>query len=334
METQQNQVLNPESLAALEFWVQKTATKLVQVNGQRKYGGPPPGWNGPAPGPGCEVFISQIPRDVYEDKLIPLFQRAGSLYEFRLMMNFSGQNRGFAYAKYGDPQSAAAAIRFLHRHELQQGAQLAVRRSTEKRQLSLGDLPTSVDQERLLRVLRGLSEGVEAVFLKCEKGGKKNTASVHYTTHYTASMAKKVLCEAFRKKFGITITVKWLSFSTKPRQDEEDQGEMSPTLRSFPKPPPKPRPQPPRHALAPPDAMALLRRVCELFKVGAPLYDLQYLHTGSNGFLYFAYRVVIPDIPLPFTGVAQILPGTSAPTLRDEVQRTAAERVLKCIFQA
>lgn len=132
---------------------------------------------------------------MYEDKLIPLFQRAGQLYEFRLMMNFSGQNRGFAYAKYGDPQSAATAIRFLHKHELQQGVQLAVRRSTEKRQLSLGDLPTSVNQERLLQVLQGLSEGVEAVSVKFGKGGKRNTASVHYTTHYTASMAKKVLCE-------------------------------------------------------------------------------------------------------------------------------------------
>ncbi|KAG5853356.1 hypothetical protein ANANG_G00072420 [Anguilla anguilla] len=314
MEVQRKQILNQENLASLESWVQRTAIKLVQVNGQRKYGGPPPDWTGPAPGPGCEVFISQIPRDIYEDKLIPLFQSVGPLYEFRLMMNFSGQNRGFAYAKYRDPQSAAAAIRCLHQHQLQQGAPLTVRRSTEKRQLCLGDLPAGVDRERLLQVLRGLSEGVESVSLKFGKGGKKVTAIVHYTSHYNASMAKKVICEAFKRKFGIIITVKWFSFSNKPKQDEdedEEAGEPFPATKGFPKP---------RDVPASTDAVALLLRVCEVFKVGPPLYDLQFLHAGANGFLYFAYRVLIPGLPVPFSGVAQILPGTSAPLLRGREQ--------------
>ncbi|XP_035267160.1 dead end protein 1 isoform X1 [Anguilla anguilla] len=369
MEVQRKQILNQENLASLESWVQRTAIKLVQVNGQRKYGGPPPDWTGPAPGPGCEVFISQIPRDIYEDKLIPLFQSVGPLYEFRLMMNFSGQNRGFAYAKYRDPQSAAAAIRCLHQHQLQQGAPLTVRRSTEKRQLCLGDLPAGVDRERLLQVLRGLSEGVESVSLKFGKGGKKVTAIVHYTSHYNASMAKKVICEAFKRKFGIIITVKWFSFSNKPKQDEdedEEAGEPFPATKGFPKPCPLPpvrpldrdRPPPPpqenllslltpglspvagcpppaprRDVPASTDAVALLLRVCEVFKVGPPLYDLQFLHAGADGFLYFAYRVLIPGLPVPFSGVAQILPGTSAPLLRGEVQRVAAERILKHLAQ-
>ena len=32
-----------ENKAALEAWVRETGIRLVQVNGQRKYGGPPPG---------------------------------------------------------------------------------------------------------------------------------------------------------------------------------------------------------------------------------------------------------------------------------------------------
>ena len=35
--------MNPENKAALEAWVRETGIRLVQVNGQRKYGGPPPG---------------------------------------------------------------------------------------------------------------------------------------------------------------------------------------------------------------------------------------------------------------------------------------------------
>lgn len=68
------------------------------------------------------------------------------------MMNFSGQNRGFAYAKYGSPAIATSAIRLLHGHMLEPGFFLSVRRSTEKRHLCLGDLPTAIRQEDLLKV--------------------------------------------------------------------------------------------------------------------------------------------------------------------------------------
>lgn len=57
-------------------------------------------WEGPPPPRGCEVFVGKIPRDMYEDELVPLFEKAGRLYEFRLMMEFSGENRGYAFVTY------------------------------------------------------------------------------------------------------------------------------------------------------------------------------------------------------------------------------------------
>lgn len=109
-------------------------------------------WDGPPPGARCEVFISQIPRDVYEDLLIPLFSSVGVLWEFRLMMNFSGQNRGFAYAKYGTAAIANDAIRQLHGYTLGPGTRLNVRCSIEKRHLCIQNLPASTQQEELLQV--------------------------------------------------------------------------------------------------------------------------------------------------------------------------------------
>ncbi|KAM3849217.1 dead end protein 1-like, partial [Diretmus argenteus] len=135
----------------LERWMKETNIKLTQVNGQRKYGGPPEVWDGPPPGAHCEVFISQIPRDVYEDLLIPLFGFVGPLWEFRLMMNFSGENRGFAFAKYGSPALAATAIRLLHGHMLESGVSLKVQLSIEKRHLCLGGLPSSTRREELMQ---------------------------------------------------------------------------------------------------------------------------------------------------------------------------------------
>ncbi|MBN3274368.1 DND1 protein, partial [Polyodon spathula] len=210
-------VLNQESLANLETWAQKTGICLVQINGQRKYGGPPPGWTGFPPSSGCEVFINQIPRDVYEDRLIPLFQRAGMLYEFRLMMNFSGQNRGFAYAKYTDPESAEAAIRMFNRYELQNGCYITVRKSTEKRVLLLDELPRAVEKDMILLLLRNVTEGVEDLEIKpSPKGSEKASAAVQYVSHHAASMAKKDIVEEF-KKYGMSITVQWFNQMGKPK---------------------------------------------------------------------------------------------------------------------
>ncbi|XP_026213676.1 dead end protein 1 [Anabas testudineus] len=211
MERVQSQVLNLGRVQALETWLQTTNTKLIQVNGQRRYGGPPDVWDGPIPGARCEVFISQIPRDAYEDLLIPLFSSVGPLWEFRLMMNFSGQNRGFAYAKYGSAAVANDAIHLLHGHMLEPGVFLSVRRSTEKRHLCLGNLPATTKQEDLLQVLRVQVEGVERLSLKTGPDIEGVSAVVAFSSHHTASVAKKMLVEAFKKQFALTISVKWHS---------------------------------------------------------------------------------------------------------------------------
>lgn len=48
---------------------------LVQENGQRRYGGPPPDWDGPPPERGSEIFVGKLPRDLFEDELVPLCEK-------------------------------------------------------------------------------------------------------------------------------------------------------------------------------------------------------------------------------------------------------------------
>lgn len=75
--------------------MERTGCGIVQVNGQRHYG-PPSQWTGPPPSRGSEVFVGKIPRDCFEDELVPIFERVGFIYEMRLMMEYTGQNRGEA----------------------------------------------------------------------------------------------------------------------------------------------------------------------------------------------------------------------------------------------
>ncbi|XP_028315566.1 dead end protein 1 [Gouania willdenowi] len=344
--------LNLERVRALETWLEQTNTRLVQVNGQRKYGGPPAAWKGPAPGAHCEVFISQIPRETYEDVLIPLFSSVGPLWEFRLMMNFSGQNRGFAYAKYGSATVAGEAIRMLHGYMLETSSPLCVRRSTEKRHLTIGNLPTSTTSDQLLQVLHTLAEGVErVVFRPPEPGTKGLSAIVAFSSHYTASMAKKVLVEDFQKRFSLTITIGWQSMERHSSNGSKAPPKYVPSvptpLQHSPssKPATALHPFTPqvfcravggpavhsslqRHQLFTSNPVKLLRRVCKEAGVGRPRYEMLFSHTGPNGFLHFTYTVLISGISSPFAGQVMILPGPNVGAVLEEAQRVAAQQVL------
>lgn len=82
------------------------------VLGQRKYGGPPPNWESAPPGNGCEVFCGKIPKDMYEDELIPLFEKCGTIWDLRLMMDpMTGTNRGYAFITFTGREAAYNAVR-------------------------------------------------------------------------------------------------------------------------------------------------------------------------------------------------------------------------------
>lgn len=84
---------------------------FVLITGQRKYGGPPPGWEGGTPGAGCEVFCGKIPKDMYEDELIPLFEKCGSIWDLRLMMDpMTGTNRGYAFVTFTTRDATQRAV--------------------------------------------------------------------------------------------------------------------------------------------------------------------------------------------------------------------------------
>lgn len=64
----------------------------LQENGQRKYGGPPPGWDAAPPERGCEIFIGKLPRDLFEDELIPLCEKVSPYLD---LLIFQGKHTIF-----------------------------------------------------------------------------------------------------------------------------------------------------------------------------------------------------------------------------------------------
>jgi len=57
------------------------------------------------------VFIGKIPKDVFEDEIIPLVEDCGQVWDLRLMMDpMTGFNRGYAFCTYVTKEDAKACV--------------------------------------------------------------------------------------------------------------------------------------------------------------------------------------------------------------------------------
>lgn len=134
-------------------------------NGQRKYGGPPPNWSGPPPKKGSEVFVGKLPRDLLEDSLLPLFESVGQVYEMRLMMDYNGCNRGYAFVTFGQPADATKAIQKLNNYEIRPKRFIGVIKSLDNSRLFVGGIPKDKTEADVMEVMSRLTDGVVRVIL-------------------------------------------------------------------------------------------------------------------------------------------------------------------------
>ncbi|XP_057702607.1 probable RNA-binding protein 46 isoform X1 [Corythoichthys intestinalis] len=194
---------------ALLALMNKTGYDILQANGQRKYGGPPPEWEGPAPRIECEVFVGNIPRDMYEDELVPLVGRAGTIYELRLMMEFSGENRGYAFVMYTKKEEALLAIQMLNHHEVRPGKFIGVCASLNNCRLFLGNIPKDKSKEEISEEVKKVTEGLQEVTVYPSATGKnRGFAFLQYETHKEAALARRELISRMRL-WGQNHMVNW-----------------------------------------------------------------------------------------------------------------------------
>ncbi|XP_029908431.1 RNA-binding protein 47 isoform X5 [Myripristis murdjan] len=197
--------------AALVALMERTGYSMVQENGQRKYG-PPPGWDGPSPPRGCEIFVGKIPRDVYEDELVPVFESVGRIYEMRLMMDFDGKNRGYAFVMYTQKHEAKRAVRELNNYEVRPGRLLGVCCSVDNCRLFIGGIPKTKKREEILEEVSKVTEGVLDVIVYASAADKmknRGFAFVEYESHRAAAMARRKLMPGRIQLWGHQIAVDW-----------------------------------------------------------------------------------------------------------------------------
>ncbi|XP_074038963.1 synaptotagmin binding cytoplasmic RNA interacting protein isoform X2 [Leptinotarsa decemlineata] len=204
----------------------RTGYTLDVTTGQRKYGGPPPGWEGPTPGSGCEVFCGKIPKDMYEDELIPLFEECGTIWDLRLMMDpMTGTNRGYAFVTFTNRDAAQVAVQKLDNHEIKPGKTLKINISVPNLRLFVGNIPKSKGKEEILEEFGKLTAGLMEVIIYSSPDDKKKNRGfcfLEYESHKAASLAKRRLGTGRIKVWGCDIIVDWAD-----PQEEPDAQTMS-----------------------------------------------------------------------------------------------------------
>lgn len=200
--------------------LERTGYTLDVTTGQRKYGGPPPNWEGPPPGPGCEVFCGKIPKDMFEDELILLFEKSGKIWDLRLMMDpMTGTNRGYAFITYTTKDEAQQATKDLDNHEIKPGKHLKVNISVPNLRLFVGNIPKSKGKEEILDEFGKLTAGLTEVIIYSSPDDKKKNRGfcfLEYESHKAASLAKRRLGTGRIKVWGCDIIVDWADPQEEP----------------------------------------------------------------------------------------------------------------------
>lgn len=166
----------------------------IQINGQRRWG-PPNDWSGPPPPHGTEVFVKNLPGDVFEEQLYRIFSMVGKVYEVRLPVHWSGDNRGYAFVRFTEVKEADAAIKAFDKIELRRGWRLEVQRSLDNTRLFLSSVPKDKNGDQLKKDLSEYVDNIKKVYAYPteEKNVFRGYAFVEFETHRDAAIAKRIL---------------------------------------------------------------------------------------------------------------------------------------------
>jgi len=207
--------------AALLNLMERSGYPISQNNGQRRFG-PPPDFTGTIPCRGCEVFVGKLPRDCYEDELVPVFESVGKLYEMRLMMDYNGQNRGYAFVVYHNKRDAQKCVRTINNYEIRKGRLLGVCQSVDNCRLFIGGIPKKVKREEILSEISKVTDLVCDVIVypsATDKTKNRGFAFVEYHNHRAAAMARRKLMNGKIQLWGHPIAVDW----AEPEQEVDEE---------------------------------------------------------------------------------------------------------------
>ncbi|XP_055313568.1 heterogeneous nuclear ribonucleoprotein R-like [Sitodiplosis mosellana] len=176
-----------------------------------------------APGDDCEIFCSNIPINVLEGELIPLFERYGKIWELRLMMSLRNpkRNAGFAFVRYTSNKSATEATEKLNNYEILPGKLIAIRLSQPNLSLFVGNIHRGLTREQIHEKIGSRTNGLVKTFVKTslyEDTKNCGFCFLEYDSHSAALKAKRLLNQG--NVWGRQLFVDWAQRRKQPEESD------------------------------------------------------------------------------------------------------------------
>ncbi|XP_046312742.1 APOBEC1 complementation factor isoform X3 [Marmota monax] len=130
----------------------------------------------------------------------------------RMMMDFNGNNRGYAFVTFSNKLEAKNAIKQLNNYEIRNGRLLGVCASVDNCRLFVGGIPKTKKREEILSEMKKVTEGVIDVIVypsAADKTKNRGFAFVEYESHRAAAMARRKLLPGRIQLWGHPIAVDW-----------------------------------------------------------------------------------------------------------------------------
>lgn len=186
----------------IEALLKRTNYTLTLSSGQRKYGGPPPHWEGSPPGSSdpklcLQVHIGRLGPLVFEDTLVPALEECGRIWQLRIMVDATtGENRGFAFVDFFTKEEAVAFVQKYNNKQLGDGPLILARVTVPNCRLFIGGISANRTKETVeheLSTVFHTAQEIKAFSSSHDSKRNRGFAFVTFGTHNDANLARKRL---------------------------------------------------------------------------------------------------------------------------------------------